>query len=628
MIFVKRKTWFYRSKHILIPMKFKNLLLLIAGFYTLISLNANAQRTCSTMDQLQMSLQSNPEILNNRERIERETSQWIEHNQGKSGRSIITIPVVVHVVYRTEGENISEAQIRSQIDVLNEDYSRLNVDASSTPAQFQGVAADCEIRFCLASRDPFGLPTNGITRTQTTATAFSLGGAVKSEATGGKSAWPTSDYLNIWVCNLTSPVIGFATLPGTAAAGQDGVVIIYKHFGRVGAIQAPYNKGRTATHEVGHWLNLLHIWGDDENSSDNCAGSDQVSDTPNQGGPNYACPSAGTSSCSSADMFMNYMDYVDDNCMNLFTQGQKSRMLATLNGFRASLQNSQGCQAPPVANDCDTLNNIVGGDGLVYYLASEYVQGATGYLVGTNSLGDQAFAEQYSSLGEHAIYGFRMDFSYARAGSNGATARFVVWDSDGTNPPGCPGTILGQTNYPLASIAQNAESFTYTDIELPSPINVNGTYYIGFEVSTSDGDSISMYTNQFDEVNVNSAWLKNSGEWLPFSSPLAYEGALSLAAKPFQCSTVGIKTIEKQDLNITIYPNPSNSGVFSLDIPGNAKRVHYEAFSTDGKLIAQGQLPGSGNHIIHISDEPGVYILRTTADQKTIRISRVIITKP
>jgi hypothetical protein len=614
--------------HINIPMKFKNLLFYFVAFSLLISLNAKAQRTCSTMDQLQLSSELNPEIHKNRERIERETSQWIDQSKGKASRSIITIPVVVHVVYRTEGENISEAQIRSQIDVLNEDYARLNADASNTPSDFQGVATDCEIRFCLASRDPSGLPTNGITRTQTTATAFSLGGGVKSEATGGKSAWPTGEYLNIWVCNLTSPVIGFATLPGTAAAGQDGVVIIYKHFGRVGAIQAPYNKGRTATHEVGHWLNLLHIWGDDENSSDNCAGSDQVSDTPNQGGPNYSCPSAGTSSCGSADMFMNYMDYVDDNCMNLFTQGQKSRMLATLNGFRASLQNSQACQAPPVANDCDTLNNIVGGDGLVYYLASEFDVTASGYLVGTNSFGDQAFAEQYTSLGEHAVYGFRMDFSYARAGSNGATTRFIVWDSDGTNPPGSPGTILAQTNFPLETIAQNAVSFTFTDIELPLPVNVNGTYYIGFEVSTSSGDSISLYTNQFDDVNVNSAWLKNSGEWLSFDSPLAYDGALSLAAKPFQCSTVGIKSIDKQDLRINLYPNPSKSGVFSMEIPGNAKSVQYEAFSIDGKLIAIGDLPGSGNHVIRISDKPGIYFLRTTLDKKTVQISRVVITKP
>ena len=610
-------------------MKFKFLLFTLPAFLLMFSLSISAQRTCSTMEQLQLSAQINPDVHRNIENIERETSQWIEQSKGKAARSIITIPVVVHVVYRTESENISEAQLRSQIDVLNEDYARLNVDASNTPSEFQGVATDSEIRFCLASRDPSGLPTNGITRTQTTANAFSLGGSVKSEATGGKSAWPSSNYLNIWVCNLTSPVIGFATLPGTAGPGQDGVVIIYKHFGRVGAVQAPYNKGRTATHEVGHWLNLLHTWGDDENSSDNCAGSDQVNDTPNQGGPNYGCPNAGTSSCGSADMFMNYMDYVDDNCMNIFTQGQKSRMQATLNGFRASIQNSQACQAPPVANNCDTLNNIVGGDGLVYYLASEYDTTASGYLVGTNSFGDRAFAEQYSSIGEHAIYGFRMDFSYANPGSNGATARFIVWDSDGTNPAGSPGTILAQTNYPLASIAQNASSFTFTDIELPEPVNVNGTYYIGFEVGTSVGDSISIYSNQFDEVNVNSAWRLNSdGDWLPFSDPLAWDGALSLAVKPFECSTVGFNAIGKQDSRITIYPNPSNSGIFSIEIPGNAKSVQYEAFSIDGKLVINGTLPGSGNHILQISNEPGVYFLRTTLDKKTTQISRVVITKP
>jgi len=605
---------------LILRFQFAFLLLLIS------SLGLKAQRTCSTMDQLQLSLKENPEIQKSIDRIERETSQWIERNQGKAIRSIITIPVVVHIVYRTAGENISEAQIRSQIDVLNEDYARSNSDASQTPAEFQGAAADCEIRFCLASRDPSGLPTNGITRTQTSATSFSFGGAVKSDATGGKSAWPSNKYLNIWVCNLTSPVIGFATLPGTAAVGQDGVVIIYKHFGRIGAVQAPYNRGRTATHEVGHWLNLLHIWGDDDNSSDPCAGTDQVTDTPNQGGPNYACPSVGTSSCGSNDMFMNYMDYVDDNCMNMFSLGQKDRMLASLDGFRASLQLSDGCLAPPVANDCDTLNNIVGGDGLVYYLAGEFDTLASGYLIGTNSFGDEAFAEEFTSLGEHAIYGFRMDFSYANAGSPGATARFILWDNDGASPAGSPGTILMQTNFSLATIAQNAANFTYTDIELPEPVNVSGTYYIGFEVSSAAGDSISLYSNQFDEVNVNSAWLKIAGQWLPFSSPLAYDGALSLAARPFQCSTVGINSLDRTPLKVNVYPNPSNTGTFSMEVPGNAKSVAWEAFSVDGKLINSGKLPGSGNHIIHLTDVSGIYFLKTILDGKIMQVSSVAIT--
>lgn len=260
---------------------------------------------------------------------------------------VITIPVVVHVVYKTAAQNISDAQIQSQIDVLNEDYRRLNSDATNTPAAFQSVAADAKIEFCLAQRDPNGNPSNGITRTVTTVDSWPLATAdqVKNDATGGVDPWPKADYLNIWVCNLDPAILGYAYYPGVSAS-LDGAVIGYKYFGDHFATVAPYNLGRTATHEIGHWLNLIHVWGDDGGA---CTGSDYCADTPNQGSENYGCPNyPHTDACSPTSpgvMFMDYMDYVNDNCMNMFTQDQVDRMRTALNTTRISIQNSKGCYA-------------------------------------------------------------------------------------------------------------------------------------------------------------------------------------------------------------------------------------------------------------------------------------------
>src|SRR5262245_3339177 len=227
------------------------------------------------------------------------------------GRSGCTkIPVVVHVVYKTAAQNISDAQVKSQIDVLSADFRMKNADVASVPPAFASSTADTRIEFELAKVDPDGNPTSGITRTSTATNAFTDDDAVKAAATGGADPWPNDKYLNLWVCELGGGLLGYAQFPGGPAA-TDGVVIRNTAFGTVGTAAAPFDLGRTATHEVGHWLNLRHIWGDDGTG---CSGSDFVADTPNQGGPNYGAPAFPHVSCGNApngDMFMNYMDYVD-----------------------------------------------------------------------------------------------------------------------------------------------------------------------------------------------------------------------------------------------------------------------------------------------------------------------------
>lgn len=298
------------------------------------------QRSCHTMENHERLLLEDPHLLERIEKIEQFTNFAISSGKVNQNKAVITIPVVVHVVYNTTAQNISDAQIQSQLNVLNQDFRKLNSDLNLIPSTFSSLVADAEINFCLANRDPSGNATTGIIRVQTSQTSFSTNDGMKYSSSGGSNAWPTNQYLNIWVCNMSGGILGYAQFPGGSAA-TDGVVIGYTCFGTTGTAQAPFNRGRTATHEVGHWLNLRHIWGDAT------CGSDLVSDTPVHNTSNYGCPSHPRSnSCgTSAEMFMNYMDYVDDACMQMFSNGQKARMRALFvsGGARASLASSPGC---------------------------------------------------------------------------------------------------------------------------------------------------------------------------------------------------------------------------------------------------------------------------------------------
>ncbi len=323
----------------------------------------HAQQRCGTTAYTLQLMEKYPEYKVAKQKVNKETMRWLKKHPDYSLKSIITIPVVVHVVWNTNAENISDAQILSQMDVLNDDFRRTNADASNTPSVWQNIAADCEIDFCLATIAPNGSSTTGITRTQTSQSSFSIGSDnVKSSSTGGVDPWPQDDYLNIWVCDLGGGLLGYATPPSNWTNPNDGVVIGYRYFGTTGVVQAPYNKGRTATHEVGHWLNLDHIWGDNNCGNDNC------NDTPVQQSSNYSCPNfPSTSNCtgngSNGDMFMNYMDYTNDACMNLFTADQKSRMISAINQYRSNLLNHNLCNGSTNPSSWDCINGVCSDPG-------------------------------------------------------------------------------------------------------------------------------------------------------------------------------------------------------------------------------------------------------------------------
>ncbi|MGB0525166.1 MAG: M43 family zinc metalloprotease, partial [Flammeovirgaceae bacterium] len=324
----------------------KKLLLSMFALMLGLTIQVSAQRTCNS--DYHAHAAAHPEKV---AQIEQHTQNYIQ--AVKSGRlapdgQTIIIPVVVHIIYANSQENISDAQIQSQIDVLNEDFAQLNADYNP-PSEFAAVAAgNTQIQFEMATVDPNGNPTNGITRKSSSRTSWGTNDAMKSSAQGGVDAWDASQYLNMWVCNIGGGILGYAQFPGGAAA-TDGVVMSPQYFGSSAKgsgfyLSAPFDLGRTTTHEVGHWLNLRHIWGDG-----NCSVDDFVADTPTQNGSNGGCPSYPDRSCTnnggfSSDMFMNYMDYVNDACMYMFSAGQKDRMRAVLlpGGFRDSFSQNGG----------------------------------------------------------------------------------------------------------------------------------------------------------------------------------------------------------------------------------------------------------------------------------------------
>jgi hypothetical protein len=274
------------------------------------------KRTCASQEVLEAQMAANPSLRDKMRQIEDFTQRKIASGEALriNAKNEIEIPVVVHVLYNKPEENISDAQIQSQLDVLNEDYNLRNPDNRLVPSLFSDRKADVGVKFVLAQT----------IRKATTKQSWPPNDAMKYTSRGGSDAVDASRYLNMWSCNLGQNLLGYAQFPGGDPA-TDGVVILYSAFGRTGTLIQKYNLGRTATHEVGHWMNLRHIWGDT-----NC-GNDYVDDTPLHTTANYGCPDYPFyNSCSdhAVEMTMNYMDYTDDACMYMFSNGQKARMLA------------------------------------------------------------------------------------------------------------------------------------------------------------------------------------------------------------------------------------------------------------------------------------------------------------
>ena len=292
-----------------------------------IQIEATSKRTCASQDVLEAQLIADPTLAIRMNEIEAFTQKNQFYNRSRLVNGKIVIPVVVNVLYRTTSENISDDQIQSQINILNQDFTATNSDFGSIPTEFSGVAANIDITFELIK----------INRKATNKTSWGTRDTMKKSKQGGIDPTSPSNTLNLWACKIGGGILGYAQFPG-GSSSTDGVVIDSFYFGLSGTASYPYNLGRTATHEVGHWMNLRHIWGDSS------CGNDLVSDTPihqtaNYGAPTY--PYASTCLPAHNEMTMNYMDYTDDRGMYMFTSGQKDRMTALFisGGVRSGFRN-------------------------------------------------------------------------------------------------------------------------------------------------------------------------------------------------------------------------------------------------------------------------------------------------
>ncbi|MFN8153095.1 MAG: M43 family zinc metalloprotease [Bacteroidia bacterium] len=473
----------------------------------------------------------------------------------QSADTTITIPVVVHVIGYQGVFPVSEVQIQSQIDVLNEDYALLNSTSLNIPSVWLPLAKDSKIRFQMAQQDPSGNPSNGVTWSMGTKYEYDIfDPAIYETDSGGYDAWPRSSYLNIWVCRLSGNALGYANYPGSAPA-NDGVVISPRAFGRLGTSGSPYDLGRTATHEVGHWLSLIHIWGDDPSSSP-CSGKDFTGaqltwdDTPNQAQPTYRCKTfPALDDCASAApgyMYMNYMDYTDDKCMMFFTAGQIRKCRTILDGLRDSLKISNGCVLPLF------YNHDIGIDSV---------------LSPVRVANDRCLSPviRIRNYGTDTVYSFTISY-----GLNQQLKKTYAWE----------GALASGTS---------------VEISLPS-IGVNiGHQVMEFRVQDTDDRSINNFRSAGFTTDGNTTSNCSASSFLVYPNPLTGSGfaCVKTMQKESQLATVNLFNNLGQLLSTkTMTINPGDA--FSVDLTNYPSGCYYvnvtgDVYSESVKLM---YLPG------------------------------------
>lgn len=577
------------------------------------SVFAQQMNRCGTTESMNQLFLENPGYREQLQQIDEFTKQFVANNPTGT-RTVITIPVVVHVVYNTATENISDAQVQSQIDILNEDFRRLNPDVNETPAVFLGVAADCEINFCLAAQDPSGNATNGITRTSTTKTSFSSNNNVKFTSQGGKDIWDRNKYLNLWVCDLGASLLGYAQFPG-GPANTDGVVCHYKYVGDIGTATPPYHLGRSATHEVGHWLNLYHIWGDDGNG---CNGSDQVGDTPNQANETYGCPLPTIRiSCTNGpngDMYSNYMDYTDDGCMNIFTTGQKTRMQALFSGggSRVSITTSNGC-VPPGGGTCNVpsgLNataitsssatlNWGAATGAVSYNVQYRIVGSGTWTSTTSATTSKAIAgltasSQYEFQVQTVCASSSSAFSTSTNFNTSAPACTDVYENNNTKGTAKPISV-GVDIFGLINVGSDKDFFSFANtVSQPNMQITLSSLPANYHLDLYDPSGVKIFASKTaglaDEVITNNTAVVGTYKVRVFPANTSTFDANDCYTLNVQIGNSPFRTIEMPAMSVggemtNIYPNPSNGSMVVDYHSTSNSAVTLTAYDMLGKVV-------------------------------------------
>lgn len=545
------------------------------------------KRNCPAQEILEEQ-NKNPKIYQRRSAIELRTRRFIKEGRSFARRGgTLTIPVIVHVIYSNAQENISDAQIQSQIDVLTADFRRLNSDAGSVPAEFAPVAVDSDIEFTLAQ----------ITRTSSSRTSWGTNDAMKLPSQGGVAPINPSENMNVWVCNIGGGILGYAQFPG-GSASTDGIVISPQYFGSrelqpAGEnffLSAPFDKGRTGTHEVGHYLNLRHIWGDG-----NCNADDFVADTPTAGAPNYGCPSYPSRSCNnnggfSSDMFMNYMDYVDDACMFMFSAGQKARMDALFEpgGARENLGFvSGGCTlaAPAGLSASNVADNSFqvswsSVSGAASYTVS--VDGNTSTVTGTSTTitGLTAGTSYAVSVRANCSSGSGPssgEISVTTTGSNcqtGATLTLVT-DNYGSETS----WTLTKDGSTVASGSGYANNTTYSE-------NFDfgaGNYIFTINDSFGDGICCSFGSGSYTITDGSGAVIASGGQFTSTdNASWCLEGSSADTQAPTALSGVAVSGVAQTTANVSWNASSDNVGVTGYEVSVNGSVVGSTASTSIG----------------------------------------------
>jgi hypothetical protein len=617
-----------------------------------------AQRQCGTMENLQMLIDNNPAIIEQMNAVEEHTRHVEQH--GTAPRAVITIPVVFHIVYKNSTENISDAQIQSQLNVMNNDFRKLNSDVSLTPSLFAGVAADMEFNFCMAQRTPSGASFNGINRVASTRTsAFGSGNNVKQSSTGGTPGWDPNKYLNVWVCDIGGGILGYATFPGTATATTDGVVCDYRYFGTTGTATAPFNKGRTITHEIGHWLNLRHIWGDA-----NC-GSDLVNDTPTHQTSNGGCPAFpknNTCAGGGTEMTMNYMDYTDDACMYMFSAGQKARSVAIFaaGGSRAALLTSDGC-TPVTPGACNTPSGLASSNvasttatvswGAVSGALSYNLEYKTAAATSWTLFNTASTAVNLSGLTVSTTYNFRVttvcsNGNSAVSAAASFTTQAVSTCTDNYEPNEsrtAAKTIPLATNisarigtstdkdYFKFNNTSSARNVKVSLTNLPADYDLElfrGSTRVRTSVNGGTTSETCIYNNTQTATTYTAYVYGYNGA---FSATSCYTLRAEISSSSFVREAGESEDMDTEtDELVSVYPNPSN-GILNIRlVPTSDMQQTVQVFNHLGQLVESVDLQFSKEQpatVISLNDlTDGVYFVKVF-DGENVQTRRVLLRK-
>ena len=599
--------------------------LALSTLFLLSCLPSFAQRSCGAMDNLQHQLATDPGMATRMEAIENQTQHFIQSG-GNHERVVITIPVVFHIIHNGDalgsGENISDTYVMAQLDQLNKDYRKLNSDASLIPAAFLGVAADAEIQFCLAQRTPTGAATTGINRLNMGSASWAQ---TQIESTlKPQTIWDRNKYLNVWSVvfgGSSAGLLGYAQFPG-GAANTDGVICLYSSFGSTSTPNpggGQYGKGRTLTHEVGHWLNLRHIWGDA-----NC-GNDQVSDTPTQQTSNYGCPTYPKVTCSNGpngDMFMNYMDYTDDACMYMFSTGQKTRMQALFasGGSRVSLATSDGCTAPSggggtcgspsaLASSSVTASGATvswaAASGAVSYSVQYKTSAATSWttlsttstsLSLTGLSASTTYNWQVSAVCSSTSSAYVAGANFTTSASGGGGTCTDTYESN--NSKNTAKTMAVNTDLTaLISSSTDVDWYKFTTTSAATRVKINlSNLPADYDVKLFRNNSnTAVGISQNGGTTAEQIIYNSTSSATYYVNVYGYQGVNSTSCYTFRASTsntnfvkdMGLEAVGNEISEISLFPNPSNDKVNVNFLSTAENNVTIRIFDITGRQLVQ-----------------------------------------